>query len=88
MKQALPRPVVGVDKVRRLLGISVTRSRELGMVTEVVQVNGWPALLLRVDGITDSVISVCVEDGLVTAVYTVHNPHKLSHMITEASLFR
>ena len=88
VKQALPRPVVGVEKVGRLLGISLTRSRELGMVTEVVQVNGWPALLLRVDGITDSVMSVCVEDGLVTAVYTVRNPHKLSHVITEAALHR
>ena len=33
-------------------------------------------------------MSVCVEDGLVTAVYTVRNPHKLSHVITEAALHR
>lgn len=88
VKQALPRPVVGVDKVSRLLGVSLARARELGMVAEVVQVNGWPALVLRVDGITDSVMSVCVEDGQVTAVYTVRNPHKLSHVITEAALHR
>ena len=45
---------------------------------EVVEVNGWPGLLLRLDGEVDSVLTVRVEDGLVTAVYTVRNPEKLS----------
>ena len=77
-----------MDKVRRLLGISVTRSRELGMVTEVVQVNGWPALILRLDGELDSVISMRVEDGLISAIYTVRNPEKLSRILEVAGVSR
>ena len=48
------------------------------MSAELVHVNGWPALILRLDGELDSVMSVRVEDGLVTAMYTVRNPTSCS----------
>jgi len=87
IKQALPRPVVGSDKVARLLsaGLATVRTR---MTTEMVQVNGWPALLLRLDGEVDGVVSVRVEDGLVSGIYTVRNPEKLSRILEEAVLTR
>ncbi len=88
VKQALPRPVVGADKVSRLLGVGISTSRDMGIVAEIAHVNGWPALILRHDGDIDSVLSVRVEDGLVTAVYTIRNPDKLSHMISEAAFAR
>lgn len=88
VKQALPRPVVGADKVSRLLGVGISTSRDRGMVAELAHVNGWPALILRHDGAIDSVLSVGVEDGLVTAVYTVRNPDKLSRMISETAFAR
>ena len=88
VKQALPRPVVGADKVGRLLGMAMSTARDRGMVAELAHVNGWPALILRQDGAIDSVLSVRVEDGLVAAVYTVRNPHKLSGMISEALITR
>ena len=47
IKQALPRPVMGAAKVGQLMGHGLKVSRELGMTSELVQVNGWPALLLR-----------------------------------------
>ena len=77
IKQALPRPVAGADKVAKLLahGMRTVAGR---FTAEVVEVNGWPGLLLRLDGEVDSVLTVRVEDGLVTAVYTVRNPEKLS----------
>ena len=77
IKQALPRPVAGADKVAKLLahGMRTVAGR---FTAEVVEVNGWPGLLLRLDGDVDSVLTVRVEDGLVTAVYTVRNPEKLS----------
>ena len=86
----------GLDVVKRVrltpsnrLTLSTpTTGRGRACFTPRLGVNGWPAPLLRVDGVADSVISVCVEDGLVTAVYTVRNPHKLSHVITEAALHR
>ena len=77
IKQALPRPVAGAGKVAKLLahGMRTVAGR---FTAEVVEVNGWPGLLLRLDGEVDSVLTVRVEDGLVTAVYTVRNPEKLS----------
>ncbi|MGW1061813.1 hypothetical protein [Micromonospora rubida] len=58
------------------------------MSAELVQVNGWPALLLRFDGEIDSVMSVRVVEGLVSGMYTVRNPEKLSRILREASLSR
>jgi len=55
---------------------------------ELVSVNGWPALLIRLGGDIDSVLSVRVDDGLVSAIYTVRNPEKLSRMVEEADLTR
>ena len=88
IKQALPRPVMGADKVGKLMGHGMKVSRELGMTTELVQVNGSPALLIRADGEIDSVLTLCVEDGLVSAIYTVRNPEKLSRMAVESALSR
>jgi RNA polymerase sigma-70 factor (TIGR02957 family) len=87
VKQAMPRPVVGADKVARLItaGLASVVDR---MSAELVQVNGWPALLLRLDGEIDSVMSVRVVEGLVSGMYTVRNPEKLSRILQEASLSR
>jgi RNA polymerase sigma-70 factor (ECF subfamily) len=87
VKQALPRPVVGAEKVARLLtaGLAAVRDR---MTLEQVLVNGWPALIVRLDGAIDSVVSMRVEDGLVGAIYTVRNPEKLSSILREAAVSR
>jgi RNA polymerase sigma-70 factor (ECF subfamily) len=87
VKQALPRPVVGADKVARLLtaGLAPWRDR---MTLEQVLVNGWPALIVRLDGAVDSVVSMRVEGGLVSALYTVRNPEKLSSILREAAVSR
>jgi RNA polymerase sigma-70 factor (ECF subfamily) len=88
IKQALPRPVMGADKVGKLMGVGIAAARKMGMSMEPVHVNGWPALLIRVDGEIDSVLSVRVEEGLVSAIYTVRNPEKLSRMMEESNLAR
>jgi RNA polymerase sigma-70 factor (ECF subfamily) len=80
IKQALPRPVAGADKVAKLMGHGLKVSRELGMTAQLADVNGWPALVIRVAGELDSVLSVRIDDGLVSAIYTVRNPEKLSGM--------
>ena len=88
VKQALPRPVLGADKVGRLMGVGMATSRALGMTAELVHVNGWPALVLRLGGELDAVLSVRVEDGLVSGIYTVRNPEKLSRMAEVATVVR
>ncbi|MCE3554108.1 RNA polymerase sigma-70 factor [Pseudonocardia sp. RS11V-5] len=87
VKQAVLRPVVGADKVARLL--SAGTGRVDGAVSlHPVQVNGHPALVLRLDGELDSVVAVRIDDGLVTGLYAVRNPAKLSHMERETALRR
>jgi len=58
------------------------------MTADLTYINGCPALLLRLDGEVDGVLTVRVEQGLITAVYTVRNPDKLSHIAAETHLTR
>ncbi|WP_159942995.1 MULTISPECIES: RNA polymerase sigma-70 factor [unclassified Nocardiopsis] len=85
--QAMPRPVVGTDRVARLLTGGLKRI-PAGMSAEPVRINGGPALLLRDNGEIDSVVAIRVDDGLVTGLYTVRNPEKLSHLDRETVLGR
>ena len=70
------------------MGVGMSAARDMGMSMELVQVNGWPALLIRLDGELDSVLSVRVDEGLVSAIYTVRNPEKLSRMMEESTFTR
>jgi RNA polymerase sigma-70 factor (ECF subfamily) len=87
LKQAVPRPVVGADKVGRLLTFGLGRPGFQASV-EPVQVNGWPGLILRLDGELDGVVAMRVENGLITGLYFVRNPEKLSHVDHETALSR
>ncbi|MGW1160295.1 RNA polymerase sigma-70 factor [Streptomyces sp. NPDC002519] len=86
VKQAVPRPVVGADKVSRLLAAGLGRIAAASL--RPAQVNGYPALVLRLDGAIDTVIAVRIDDGLITGLYAVRNPEKLSHMQRETALRR
>jgi len=87
IKQAVPRPIVGADKVGRLLAAGLGRIAAVGTLRPA-QVNGHPALILRADGAIDTVLAVRVDDGLITGLYAVRNPEKLSHMRQETALRR
>jgi hypothetical protein len=50
-----------------------------------VQVNGYPALSLRLNREIDGVMAVQVDDGLITGLYIVRNPEKLSRVETAVS---
>ena len=47
-----------------------------------------PALIIRLDGEIDTVVAVRIDDGLITGLYAVRNPEKLSHMERETVLRR
>jgi RNA polymerase sigma-70 factor (ECF subfamily) len=87
LKQAVPRPVVGADKVSRLLAVGLGRVADV-LSMQPAQVNGYPALVIRMDGELDSVVAVRIDDGLITGLYAVRNPEKLSHMTQETALRR
>jgi len=86
IKQAVLRPIVGADKVARLLVAGLGRVTAPSM--RPAQVNACPALILRLDGEIDTVVAVRIEGGLITGLYAVRNPEKLSHMDRETTLRR
>ncbi|MDZ5447781.1 RNA polymerase sigma-70 factor [Micromonospora sp. 4G57] len=87
VKQAVLRPIVGGDKVARLLAGGWGRVADISSLRPA-QVNGYPALILRLDGELDTVLAVRIDDGLITGLYAVRNPQKLSYMERETVLSR
>ncbi|MBF6090250.1 RNA polymerase sigma-70 factor [Nocardia cyriacigeorgica] len=87
IKQALPRPVVGALPVAKLLTHSWQRVGAVASL-DIALVNGRPAGVLRLDGELDSVLSLRIEDGLITGMYAVRNPEKLSRMEHEIAVSR
>ncbi len=87
VKQAVLRPVVGAGKVARLLSAGLGRIAATATL-QPAQVNGYPALILRLNGEIDTVVAVRIEGGLITGLYAVRNPEKLSHMEQETALRR
>ena len=55
---------------------------------EPAQVNGCPALIMRLNGEIDGVLAVRIDDGLVTGLYYVRNPEKLSRVERETAVSR
>ena len=87
VKQAVPRPVVGASKVARavIAGWSVVGAEAS---LEPAQINGGPALIVRLGGELDGVFAVRVEGGLVSGLYYVRNPEKLSRVQRETAVSR
>ena len=81
--QAALAPVAGADTVARILG-RIAAAASL----QPAQVNGYPALIIRLNGEIDTVIAVRIDDDLITGLYAVRNPEKLSHMEQETTLRR
>ena len=77
LKQAALRPIHGPDKVVRwMVGVFSRYPGEMSF--DLASLNGQPALRLYGDGTLDVVATVRVEQSLVTALYLVRNPEKLS----------
>ncbi|HZC25918.1 MAG TPA: sigma factor-like helix-turn-helix DNA-binding protein, partial [Actinopolymorphaceae bacterium] len=87
VKQAVLHPIVGADKVARLLATGLGRIADTATLRPA-QVNGYPALLLEFDGEIDTVVAMRIDDGLITGLYALRNPQKLSHMQQENALRR
>ena len=84
--QALPMPLVGADKVGRVLAVGLGRIPAASL--RPAQVNGYPALILWQGGEVDTVLAVRIDDGLITGLYAVRNPEKLSRLQQETTLRR
>ncbi|MEQ0560995.1 RNA polymerase sigma-70 factor [Amycolatopsis sp. NEAU-NG30] len=85
VKQAVPRPVTGADRLARLVLGGIGKAAGV-LTTEPTTVNGNPALVLRLDGELDGVMAASVEDGRITGLYYVRNPEKLTRVGAETPL--
>ena len=85
IKHAALRPIVGADRVARLLIGGIGRSGSTFAFDPAV-VNGSPALLVHLDGEFDGVVAVRLEDDRITGLYFVRNPEKLSRIAAETPL--
>ena len=84
LKSAALRPIEGRDKVVRFLaGVGGAIEQ-----ADVVVLNGAPALQLWVAGEVDTVVSITMDDGVVTALYVVRNPEKLGRLVDAVRLTR
>ncbi|MFF0645762.1 MULTISPECIES: RNA polymerase sigma-70 factor [Streptomyces] len=84
IKQAVLRPIIGADKVARLM-LGGLGKLDMAMRMDPAQVNGHPALVVRLDGELDTVVAVRFDEGRITGLYAVRNPEKLSYMREEAT---
>ncbi|GJF20442.1 RNA polymerase sigma24 factor [Streptomyces sp. HO565] len=87
IKQAVLRPITGADKVARLMIGGLMKQGD-AVSMGPAQVNGYPALILRLDGELDTVLAVRFDEGRITGLYAVRNPEKLRGMRRETVLHR
>ena len=87
IKQAVLNPIRGARRVVKLLTVGLAETT--GEVSvDTIRVNGWPALILRIDGEVDTVVAVRIDDGLITGLYGVRNPEKLGWLDRETIMSR
>ena len=85
VRMAARKPVVGAQKVHRLL-VGAVRIAGGDFSTVVAMVNGNPGLLVHLRGTFDGAIAVSVSGGLISGLYYVRNPQKLNAVDQEAPL--
>ncbi|MFH9549362.1 RNA polymerase sigma-70 factor [Streptomyces sp. NPDC017435] len=79
-------PVHGVVPVARVLA-RADRPTAVAFETTTVWLNGAPAGRFEIDG-EPTAVSLVVENGLVTRIYLMRNPHKLTRLDEPAGLAR
>jgi RNA polymerase sigma-70 factor (ECF subfamily) len=87
IRDAVLAPVAGASQVAGLLARGLP-SLAGAASAELAQVNGGPALIVRIDGEIDVVVSVRIDDGLISGLYIVRNPEKLSRVERETAVRR
>jgi RNA polymerase sigma-70 factor (ECF subfamily) len=85
VKQAALRPIIGAAKVVRFI-FGGLRKNDVVLAGESTELNGNPALCLRLDGEIEGVIAIRLEQARITGLYYVCNPEKLTRVGAETPL--
>ena len=84
---AARKPIEGADKLVTVLTAGYKRfSAQLAGTP--VWLNGAPGARIDIDGEVAAAVSLTVENGRITRIYSIWNPHKLARLDTEAALAR
>jgi hypothetical protein len=75
---ASKRPIEGARKVSTVLGLLAKQGGDFELTP--MWLNGGPAARLVLDGELLGVMSLVIEDGRVTRIFGVANPHKLERL--------
>jgi RNA polymerase sigma-70 factor (TIGR02957 family) len=83
---AARRPIQGAEKVAKFLALlgKLAPGAQLGSMW----INGEPAVRIDLDGSLDTVVSLVVEGGRISRIYSVRNPEKLTRLDAEAEIAR
>jgi RNA polymerase sigma-70 factor, ECF subfamily len=79
IRRAARQPVPGAERVAKFLLSIVETGLKQGGSAQVVVANGGPALLVSLDGELHAVMTLDIDDGLITAIRSVLNPEKLGY---------
>jgi RNA polymerase sigma-70 factor (TIGR02957 family) len=82
---AARRPVQGAERVAGLL---IRGLRAVQFEAATVWLNGSPAIRIDAGGGLNAAVSVTVENGRITNIYAIANPHKLARLDEAAALTR
>jgi RNA polymerase sigma-70 factor, ECF subfamily len=78
-------PIVGVERVSAFL---MSAARLPDFAAKPVWINGSPGARIDIRGEADTAVSMTVENGRITHIYAVRNPHKLAGLDVVAALTR
>ncbi len=78
------KPVRGPDHVSRLL-LGLVRKGATDATIDVVDINGWPGIVIRRGAVIDSVTTLEFDGELLATMHIVRNPDKLARFDAELS---
>lgn len=82
---AARKPIHGVDK---LVAFILAGLRSATVTGAPVWLNGALGARIDINGALAAAVSLTVENGRITRIYAINNPHKLARLDTEAALAR
>ena len=82
---AARRPIEGAERVA---GALIRGLRSVDFEATAVWLNGSPGVRLDIGGEIDTAVSLAVENGRITRIYAIRNPHKLARLHGVAALTR
>ncbi len=82
---AFRRPIEGAERVAGLL---IGGLRSVDFEARGVWLNGSPAFRIDIGGEVNTAVSLSVENGRITRIYAIRNPHKLARLDEVAALTR